>query len=57
MTATLNEEQIVLASGNVPMKRVGEPDEVSSLIVFLASDEAAFITGTEHVIDGGLTAQ
>lgn len=57
MTATLNDEQIVLASGNVPMKRVGEPDEVSSLIVFLASDEAAFITGTEHVIDGGLTAQ
>ena len=57
MTATLNEEQIVLASGNVPMHRVGEPDEVSSLIVFLASDESGFITGTEHVIDGGLTAQ
>ena len=48
MTATLNEE---------PMHRVGEPDEVSSLIVFLASDESGFITGTEHVIDGGLTAQ
>jgi 3alpha(or 20beta)-hydroxysteroid dehydrogenase len=57
MTATLNPEQIVLASGNVPMHRVGEPDEVSSLIVFLASDESAFITGTEHIIDGGLTAQ
>lgn len=57
MTATLNDEQIVLASGNVPMQRVGEPGEVSSLIVFLASDEAAFITGTEQVIDGGLTAQ
>lgn len=57
MTATLNDEQIVLASGAVPMHRVGEPDEVSSLIVFLASDESAFITGTEHIIDGGLTAQ
>lgn len=57
MTATLTDEQIVLASGNVPMHRVGEPDEVSSLVVFLASDEAAFITGAEHIIDGGLTAQ
>jgi 3alpha(or 20beta)-hydroxysteroid dehydrogenase len=57
MTASLDEEQIVVASGSVPMHRVGEPDEVSSLILFLASDEAAFITGTEHIIDGGLTAQ
>jgi 3alpha(or 20beta)-hydroxysteroid dehydrogenase len=29
---------------------------VSNLVVFLASDEASFITGTEHIIDGGLTA-
>jgi len=57
MTDTLNEEQIVQASGAVPMHRVGEPDEVASLMVFLASDESAFITGTEHIIDGGLTAQ
>lgn len=57
MTASLSDEQIVIASGSVPMRRVGEPDEVSSLIVFLASDESAFITGSEHIIDGGLTAQ
>jgi NAD(P)-dependent dehydrogenase (short-subunit alcohol dehydrogenase family) len=31
----------------------GEPGEVSSLVVFLASDESASITGTEHVIVGG----
>jgi 3alpha(or 20beta)-hydroxysteroid dehydrogenase len=56
MTETLNADQIVIASGSVPVKRVGEPSEVASLVVFLASDESAFITGAEHVIDGGLTA-
>ena len=57
MTEALNPEQILIASGSVPVKRVGEPSEVASLVVFLASDESAFITGAEHVIDGGLTAQ
>jgi len=40
----------------IPMKRFGEADEVAILMVFLASDDASFITGTEHVIDGGMTA-
>jgi 3alpha(or 20beta)-hydroxysteroid dehydrogenase len=33
--------------------RPGEPAEVAPLIVFLASDESGYITGTEHTIDGG----
>jgi NAD(P)-dependent dehydrogenase (short-subunit alcohol dehydrogenase family) len=41
---------------SVPMGRFGEPEEVAALAVFLASDESAFITGTEMVIDGGFTA-
>lgn len=57
MTASLTEEQIVQASGSVPVKRAAMPSEVSNLVLFLASDESAFITGAEHVIDGGLTAQ
>jgi 3(or 17)beta-hydroxysteroid dehydrogenase len=41
---------------SVPLGRFGEPHEVASLAVFLASDESVFITGAEMVIDGGFTA-
>jgi 3alpha(or 20beta)-hydroxysteroid dehydrogenase len=37
----------------IPLRRAGGVEEVASLVVFLASDASAFITGTEHVIDGG----
>lgn len=40
-----------------PLRRIAEPDDVARLAVFLASEEASFITGTDVVIDGGLTAQ
>lgn len=40
----------------IPLKRVGTPDEVSKLIVFLASDDSSYCTGSEFVIDGGVTA-
>jgi 3alpha(or 20beta)-hydroxysteroid dehydrogenase len=35
---------------------MGEPAEVGSLVVFLASDESAFSTGSEFIVDGGQTA-
>jgi glucose 1-dehydrogenase len=41
--------------GVIPAGRLGEPDEVASVAVFLASDEAAYITGATYVIDGGMT--
>jgi 3alpha(or 20beta)-hydroxysteroid dehydrogenase len=56
MTEALTDEQIVVASESVPIKRVGEPADVSLLVVYLASDESGFTTGSEHVIDGGLTS-
>ena len=42
---------------HIPLKRVAEPEEVSNLVLYLASDESSYSTGSEFVIDGGLTAQ
>jgi 2-keto-3-deoxy-L-fuconate dehydrogenase len=39
-----------------PMGRLGKPEEIAALAVYLASDESAFTTGTTHIIDGGWTA-
>ena len=39
-----------------PMGRLGNPEEIARAALYLASDDAAFVTGTELVIDGGLTA-
>ena len=41
----------------IPLKRIGEPDDVAYAVLYLASDESKFVTGAEFKIDGGLTAQ
>ena len=43
-------------AGIVPMGRAGTAWDVAYAVLFLASDEAAYITGTELVVDGGLAA-
>jgi NAD(P)-dependent dehydrogenase (short-subunit alcohol dehydrogenase family) len=40
-----------------PMGRLGEPKEIANAALFLASDEASFITGVNLPVDGGYTAQ
>jgi NAD(P)-dependent dehydrogenase (short-subunit alcohol dehydrogenase family) len=41
-------------AAEVPMKRLARPDEIASLIVYLASEQAGYITGTTIQVDGGL---
>lgn len=51
-------EQVVLAiTGATPAARIGEPEEVANVVLMLASDEARFATGTEFILDGGLTCR
>lgn len=42
--------------GNLPVPRVGRPEEVAKLALFLTSDDSSYCTGSEFIIDGGLTA-
>tara|TARA_Y100000590_G_scaffold136782_1_gene156555 strand:- start:9879 stop:10634 length:756 start_codon:yes stop_codon:yes gene_type:complete len=42
---------------NIPLKRVGKADDISNTIMFLISDQSQYITGTEIIVDGGITAK
>ena len=54
MTAALTDEQRATLVDNVPLGRAGEPYEVAAAVTFLASPEAAYITGAVLPVDGGL---
>ena len=40
----------------IPLKRVGEPDDIAAGVLYLASDESRFMTGAELKLDGGISA-
>src|SRR5205814_1429241 len=40
---------------NIPLKRAAKPQEIGKLVVFLASDDASYVTGSTYTMDGGLT--
>jgi 3alpha(or 20beta)-hydroxysteroid dehydrogenase len=57
MIAGMGDETGGEAAGAVPIGRIAQPDEVSQVVLFLASDEASYVTGAEHIVDGGILAQ
>ncbi len=55
MAAALGDAILDEAKKRIPAKRLGQPEEVADVVAFLASDAAAYITGTTITIDGGMT--
>lgn len=58
MTTEIDQNEDLKAefTKKIPLGRAGSPDEIANLLLFLASDEASYITGSEIIIDGGWTA-
>lgn len=49
-----DKEKLAELLGNIPLKRLGKPEDVAGAVVYLASDDADYVTGTTVVVDGGL---
>jgi acetoacetyl-CoA reductase len=54
MVRTIRPDILSQIVSSIPMKRLGEPDEIASLVAWLASEEAGFTTGADYSINGGL---
>ncbi len=53
----LNPETYAKVSGMHPLKGFGEPEDIAKVAVFLASEDASWVTGVNMAVDGGYTAQ
>ena len=54
MTQSLDDDRTARLTERIPAGRLGTPDDVASCVVFLASDEAAYITGQTLSVNGGM---
>ncbi len=54
MTAAMTPEARAAMSAQIPLERLGKPDDIAGIVAFLASDHAAYITGQVFVVDGGM---
>jgi 3-oxoacyl-[acyl-carrier protein] reductase len=54
MTASMPQDVLAAMKGRTPLARLGTPDDVARAYLFLASDDAAFITGQVLGVDGGV---
>ena len=57
LTNTLSEEQMKPLVGLHPIGRLGQPEEVAELVLWLSSSKASFVTGSYYAVDGGYLAQ
>ena len=55
-TRMANPDTLEQMLGQIPLGRIAQPEEVAKLALFLASDDSAYSTGSEFIIDGGLLA-
>ena len=54
MTDALSEAQKVAITGNIPAARLGQPDDIAAAVLYLASDEASYVTGQTLHVNGGM---
>ncbi len=52
-SSEIGQQRLQMISTGVPLGRLGTPDEIAKAVVFLASDDASYVTGTEMFVDGG----
>jgi 3-oxoacyl-[acyl-carrier protein] reductase len=55
MTRELSAEQITALTGQIPLGRLGQPDDIAKAVLFLVSEDAAYITGTTLHVNGGMS--